>query len=372
MSWTERYSKLDRLVHRAAFAGVGLQKAIADIEDTAFASRFASVPCERPVFVTSLPRAGTTLLLELLAMLPTMASHTYRNMPFLLCPLMWDQLSRGFRREGEAQERAHGDGVMIDYDSPEAFEEALWRAWWPTKCRDGRIALWSATDEDEAFEDFFRNHMRKIVALRRERGAEHACRYLSKNNGNVARVPLLARMFPNATIVVPVREPRAHVASLHRQHLRFLAMHAEDAFAKAYMRGIGHFDFGANLAPIDFPGFHATADAARDPTFWLDYWIAAYAMLVEVDLPQVIFVSYEALCSRPADVVAALLARLGETAADVGQLAGHVHADRREREPISLDADRLAAANEIFTRLVARGIERNVRTRDKMTATAAV
>ena len=28
-------------------------------------------------------------------------------------------------------ERAHGDGMTIGYDSHEAFEEVLWRAFWP-------------------------------------------------------------------------------------------------------------------------------------------------------------------------------------------------------------------------------------------------
>ena len=78
-------------MHRAAFAGIGLQKIVADLEDTVFASRFAAISCDRPIFITSLPRAGTTLLLEILSQLPATATHTYRNMPFLLCPLIWDQ-----------------------------------------------------------------------------------------------------------------------------------------------------------------------------------------------------------------------------------------------------------------------------------------
>jgi hypothetical protein len=76
MSWAEHYSALDRAGHRIAFGGIGLQKTVADIEDRVFACRFADVAVDRPVFITSLPRAGTTLLLELIAGLPEFAAHT--------------------------------------------------------------------------------------------------------------------------------------------------------------------------------------------------------------------------------------------------------------------------------------------------------
>ena len=66
--------------------------------------------------------------------------------------------------------------------------------------------------------------------------------------------------------------------SLLRQHERFLAMHTEDAFAKRYMADIGHFDFGANLKPINFGGWMngRSIQEAHELGFWLDYWIATY------------------------------------------------------------------------------------------------
>jgi hypothetical protein len=46
-----------------------------------------------------------------------------------------------------------------------------------------------------------------------------------------------------------------HCASLLRQHLNFLEIHRRGPFAKSYMEGIGHVDFGANLRPVDFDGW---------------------------------------------------------------------------------------------------------------------
>ena len=299
------YSRTDRLLHRLAFATVEAQKALADVEDRLCGRRFAGVAIERPVFVAGLPRAGTTLLLELIASLPEFVSHTYRDMPFPLTPLLWDALSRRFRVRGAALERAHGDGVFVGYDSPEAFEELIWRAFWPEHYRAGRIAPWSAgeTGADGEFGPFFRRHIRKLIALRAgEAGRPPAgTRYVSKNNASAARVPTLARMFPDAAILVPFRDPLDQARSLLRQHRRFLGIHARDPFALRYMRHVGHFEFGADLRPIDFGGWLDGEDAGPPlgVDFWLAYWCAAYGRLLDDPPEQAAFVGYDALIAAP-------------------------------------------------------------------------
>ena len=94
------HSRLDRVLHRLAFSTIELQKALADLEDRVYASRFSQIEVDRPVFITSLPRAGTTLLLEIVASLDAFTSHTYRDMPFLITPMLWDSISRPFQRHG--------------------------------------------------------------------------------------------------------------------------------------------------------------------------------------------------------------------------------------------------------------------------------
>ena len=88
MNHASAYSRIDRLLHRMAFSGTQIQVALADIEDQVYARNIPTGPVARPVFVTALPRAGTTLLLEAVASLPEFATHTYRHMPFVLCPLL--------------------------------------------------------------------------------------------------------------------------------------------------------------------------------------------------------------------------------------------------------------------------------------------
>ena len=60
------YGKMDRLLHRVAFFSPSVQLTAADMEKAAFSKAFADVKAEAPIFITSLPRAGTTLMLEVL------------------------------------------------------------------------------------------------------------------------------------------------------------------------------------------------------------------------------------------------------------------------------------------------------------------
>lgn len=310
------YARLDRLLHHVAFGGLRAQRALAEIEDQLYAARLAGLAPERPVFITALPRAGTTLLLEVLSALPDFATHTYRDMPFLLCPLLWDRISRAFRKPAALSERAHGDGLAVGYDSPEAFEEVLWRVFWKEHYLPERIAPWTAGDRNPDFERFFSDHMRKIAALRGcGRGA--ARRYLAKNNAHVARLGLLPAIFPDCRILVPLRNPRDHVGSLLRQHARFTEIHAADPFARRYMEWLGHFEFGAALRPIDFAGWRQRA-RGLDPAgaaFWLSYWIAAYEAVLAGAGANVRLIDYDGLCAQPAPRLDALAAALGLDAA---------------------------------------------------------
>ena len=246
------YSTLDRALHRVAFNTYAAQVSLADLEDRLYGKQMAHCDATRPVFVTALPRAGTTLLLECCAQLPEFASHCYRDMPFVLIPCLWSRFSARFQQTADSRERAHGDGMLINFDSPEALEEVLWQAFWKRHYGNDRIVPWQ-DEEDDEFADFFRGHLRKIILLRRGDEAPQA-RYVSKNNLNIARTRLLHKLFPESSIVVPFRHPLHHASSMVEQHRNFLRIHEDDSFASEYMRAIGHYDFGANLRPIDFGG----------------------------------------------------------------------------------------------------------------------
>ena len=310
MTSQSNYSLLDRLLHRLAFGSPAVQLTAADMESTLYGKRYQHIAVQRPVFITSLPRAGTTLVLQMLTDVAALATHKYRDMPFILAPVLWETLSKGFRKPSDLKERAHGDGMLVGYDSAEAFEEILWRTFWPDKYESNRILLWSVDEDANEFRAFFVEHMRKIIALRSGDGPQR--RYVSKNNANIARIGLLKRLFPDASIVIPIRDPVGQARSLLRQHTRFLSLHKEDPFSKRYMGDLGHLEFGELHRPIAFPGMEDVA--ARYSPDGLDYWIAYWTMAfryIAQQREEVLFVSYERLCEKGASGVRAITHHLG-------------------------------------------------------------
>lgn len=278
-------------MHKLAFSGT-LQQTVSDIEDSLYAKRFRDIPVTKPIFITSLPRAGTTILLTALAHLPHLATHLYRDMPFVMAPMLWSKLSAGFRKDTTMGERAHGDGIKVGYDSPEAFEEVIWKAFWTNHFPEDGIELGQAHHRSAEGEAFLSRHIQKMIALRCPDHPQLA-RYISKNNANVSRLPLIFEIFPDAKVIIPIRKPMEHAASLMRQHRNFLTQHAEDSFVRRYMSDIGHFEFGDLLRPIRFPGI-AKALEGKDPKaldYWLAYWITAFEFL-QAERGRVHFVSH--------------------------------------------------------------------------------
>lgn len=298
MPFSSSYSRVDRGLHYLAFATPLLQRVIGELESDLYRRRLEGIESRDEVFVAGLPRAGTTLLLELLYGTGEFATFTYRHMPFILAPLTWSRVARAHRKARPAAERAHGDGMTVSFESPEAFEEVVWLAYLKDRIvgPDRLVPLEPARMTDDCA-DALRASVRKLLALSQAPAdGSPAPRYLSKNNANMSRIGVLSRLFPTATVLIAFREPAAHVASLDRQHRRFAAEHAEDRFSRQYMEWLGHYEFGGNLRPIDYDGWLGEgAPAEPDADFWTKYWCAAYGHALENATTNVRFVDFDRL-----------------------------------------------------------------------------
>lgn len=303
MAFENRYSKQEKILHKIAFSSWQTQAMCSAIEDKIYRKKIDNIPAESPVFVTALPRAGTTLLLELLVNTGEFASHTYRDMPFILCPMLWHNLSKQFYTSGNAQERAHGDGMQVSVDSPEAFEEIIWRLYWETQYKDKKIEPWKK-NRDSEFEFFLKQHTKKIIALKSTQ-EDLPLRYISKNNLNISRLPYLRNIFQKPTVLVLFRSPLSHAKSLLKQHLNFLSAHKEDKFAKDYMLAVGHYDFGENLKPINFNNWLSknNTESPISINFWLRYWLETYSYIKNLKEQNFSFVCYEKLCDSPEKIL---------------------------------------------------------------------
>jgi len=350
------YSPFERLIHRIAFSSVAVQLTAAEVGKTLYASRYKDVRVHEPVFITSLPRAGTTLLLDVVTKIPGFASHTYRDMPFVMAPLLWNALSSRLHKPADLIGRAHGDGMLVSYDSPEAFEEVIWRAFWPEKFRPDGIALWSGDEDVEEFAGFLGDQMRRVIALRMNGTPDG--RYVSKNNANVSRIDLLKKMFPDALIVVPFRHPIDQAASLLKQHLRFSEIHQKESFSRRYMEDIGHLEFGALHRPLDFAGMDVVREKFSPDSlgYWLGYWVTAFEHVLE-RRDKVILLSYERSCANGAGALRAILERLHVAGGPPAELAADpFHGPRSYRADVSVDAELRDRALATHARLLEQSI----------------
>lgn len=304
MNFGTRYGLLDRVLYRLAFRSGTAQHALSDLEELLYRDTLDSISVENPVFISALPRSGTTILLKLLWQTRWFASHTYQNMPFVLCPMLWRRFSRPFSPEVfPERERAHGDGLLVSGKSPEALEEMVWKQFWPDHYRHDRIRPWQPEEKNREFERFFETHMRKVVALCQETRNEDSpseLRYLSKNNLNIARLSASLTTLRRGTFLIPFREPVQQAASMLRQHQRFLNIHEEDDFVRTYMESIGHYEFGKGLRPVNFGGWLDEVSASpNELSFWVQYWIAAYQFVLRHTGASTILISYARLTEEP-------------------------------------------------------------------------
>lgn len=263
------YSPLDKLLHRVALGSALTAEMLHDVERGLFLKK-APQDEGRHVFVSGLARAGTTILMREIHGSGMFGSLTYADMPFVLAPNLWRKLSSRGQRPGPRAERAHGDGIEVDFHSPEALEEVYWRVFaGDDYIRDDRL-LPHQPDRDAmaGYRDLIR-----LILLRTGKR-----RYLAKNNNNILRLGPLATAFPDAVILVPIRNPADHTLSLLGQHRRFAE---SDAFTQDYMRWLGHFEFGATHRPFAWDGEPAGGDADT-PEYWLSQWIAAHRAIFAV------------------------------------------------------------------------------------------
>lgn len=351
MNFEERYGTIDRLLHRTAFQLGTAQQALSDVETMLFRDTLDAIPLDDPVFITALPRSGTTILLKLLWNTERFASHTYQDMPFVLCPMLWARFSRQFATDDSSRERAHGDGLQVSGKSPEAFEEMIWKHFWSAHYRADHIQPWRSGEQHAEFESFFQTHMRKVIAVRQE-DPQDGLRYLSKNNLNIARLAAPPAPLREGTFLIPFRHPVQQAASMLRQHRRFTALHEEDDFVREYMEAIGHHEFGKGLRPVNFDDWLDDAPPPTTLSFWLQYWIAAYRFVLAHADSSTVLLPYDRLTEDPASTLPGLANALDLSSSALTQQADRLHPPRAHSVDQTDVADSvLRQATEVYNRL---------------------
>lgn len=330
------YSAVDRLLHRVALGSVATAEILHDIERT---RHLKQAPPDNGdhVFITGLARAGTTILLREIHRTGHFASLTYADMPFVLAPNLWERAARSIRKPFDPVERAHGDGIAVNLESPEAFDEVFWRIFHGKSYikPDGLYPHRPGPRAIARYREFLRLVMKR----------SGKARYLAKGNNNILRLGALAAAMPGSTFLLVVRDPLSHAVSLLSQHRRFIE---DDPFRRNYMRWLGHHEFGVGHLPYRFPGAPEGDPATVD--YWLATWLACYSALEPVldAQPNIRVVPYERMCADPA-VWTALCRLIGIDEAPRTEIAAPA-------ETFGVDCDRAlrAQAEALHARFIQR------------------
>lgn len=290
-----------------------LWRRLGNLETRALADALEDVHVQAPIYVTSLARAGTTIVTEMLERHQDVTSHRYSDFPNVWTPYWRNDLLQKTRRETpRLQERAHQDRIQVSNDSPEAVEEVLWMHFFPDWHGRASDQVLDGSSPNLAFDAFYRDHIRKLLAVR------GCSRYLAKGNYNIARLGYLLELFPDARFLVPLRDPAQHIASLAKQHRLFMAASRHDPRTPRQLAWSGHFEFGPRRNFVHFGDESAARSirecwaGGREVEGWARYWAATYRHLFERLQAEselrtaVLLFRYEDLCRRSEPVIDAI------------------------------------------------------------------
>jgi len=241
----QNYNLIQKLFHDTVFKRKIINKTLFEIEKLFFL-RENNIKKNLHIFISGLPRSGTTSLLNYIYLSGDFASLKYSNMPFILSP----NFSHCFYKKNSIKkERAHMDGIFYDLNSPEAFDEVFFK------------------NSEKFIREELMNYIKLIII------SEKKERYLSKNNYNFKRIDLIQSILPNSIFLITIRNPYQHCYSLLKQHQHFVLLQKNDDFIRRYMNYLGHNEFGLNHYPWNQPiNFHET----KDINYWLEQWCLFY------------------------------------------------------------------------------------------------
>ena len=244
----QNYSAIQKFLHDFVLKKKIINKSLFELEKI-FYLKNKDIKNQSHIFITGMPRSGTTCLLNLLFSSEQFASLTYNNMPFILSP----NFSKFFQNKViKKKERLHGDGIYYDNNSPEALDEVFFN-----------------NNQQFVKRELFNYVLLILLSYKK-------IRYLSKNNLNYKRIDLIRSVLPNSIFLIPIREPLQHANSLLNQHLHFSQLQIQDDFIRRYMNYLCHYEFGLNHKPWNKPNnFHNL----NNINYWLEQWCLFYEII---------------------------------------------------------------------------------------------
>lgn len=249
------------------------------------------ISCKNFVFITGLARAGTTAILNQLYNSRQFSSLLYKHMPFILSPRLAKISSNLVKKETIKKQRLHGDGLMINYASPECLDEIFW-------IKSQKDYYKKNLNVDDKIDLTFLNGYEYLLTS--YSNSQDGKRIIIKNNNNHIRIKYLTNYFRKSIFLIIFRNPIFHSYSLLKTHKRFCKLQEKDPYILEYMNLIGHREFGLGLKIFHYKNTNNMIKYRPSSiNFWLQQWINCYNWILSNKLykkSNVKLINYEKLC----------------------------------------------------------------------------
>lgn len=268
------YNKFDKLSHLLYLDNYLVSKSSYYLDKLISDHQLSRLQIDQSVFVTGLARAGTTILFNTIFNSNEYAAIKYSGMPFLLMPNIWSIIHKS--KKTDLTERAHGDGIMFNQDSPEAFDEYFWKVFLKDIYISEKFLL-PHSISDVLLSEYL-NYI-KLVCV-----SQKKTKYLSKNNNNILRLHSISKLKANNFFLLVYRNPGDHAMSLLKEHKLFSSIHINDHFSLKYFDLLGHHEFGLHHKPFLFNTESESELACfskDEPDYWLCIWKQYYRYVIE-------------------------------------------------------------------------------------------
>jgi hypothetical protein len=302
--FNKEYNLLVKFLHHIVLGNRFVPELLFDLENLFYKKKRQLTEIKQILYITGLARSGTTILMRSFYNTNEFASFTYKDMPFIICPNIWNNLSK-YLKPGEAKVRKHHDNIKINLDSPEEFEEVFWILKNKAKYifQDYLDSYTVSKSDLDLYESFILNCLVKYKKNR----------YLCKNNNNIIRIDSIINKFPASFFLILIRNPIHQSISLFNQHQNFLKQQKEQKFILSYMNYLGHHEFGANHKVFKFDDNNIFNFKTSDINYWLENWINYYQHVYNKkykNFKNVMIINYDDLCNQPDKILQTISSKL--------------------------------------------------------------
>lgn len=249
------------------------------------------------IFVTGMPRSGTTILTHIISNFNDVGSFNYSDLPFTKIPFFWSKINWLYYLKNKSFERIHGDGLKINLLSPDAFEELIWSENLPNYKNENFSKILDSSYENKELERELARSINKILLLRKKNI------YLSKGNYNLFRIKYINKILKNPFFIICIRNPFDVIQSSVRVHNKFLKIGKENKNFTDEMNELCHFEFGENRKDPFKKNFH------KDGTkYYESQWIQMHKLILDnyTNLNNVFLVNFDKLTLNPEQSVSVI------------------------------------------------------------------